>query len=236
MNYDVQEIAVACHNTMRRMDAVANNISNAGTPGFKQEYLSFLEDAAQGGTATANGRAEMESVQIDFRPGMINRTGNIFDLALNGEGFFSIKTVNGVAYTRKGDFTLDRDGFLITQTGDKVLGEGGPLQINGQVVNIENDGSVVVDGISLGRLNIVGFKNMRGLKRGNGGYFQTEERAARIDAPAVKQAYLELSNVNVIREMVNMIDIQRTVESYQRVMQTISDEDKQSTGRVGKLV
>ncbi len=236
MNYDVQEIAVACQRTMRRMDTVTNNVANSGTPGFKQEYLLFLEDAAKGGVATAAGQGARESVEIDFRIGMISRTGNLFDLALNGEGFFSVQTANGVAYTRKGDFTLDREGFLVTQSGDKVLGDGGPLRIDGRVVNFEHDGSVVVDGVSLGRLNIAGFKNMRGLKRGAGGYFQTEERATRIDAPALRQSYLEMSNVNVIKEMVGMIDIQRTLESYQKLMQTINDEDKQSTGRVGKLV
>ncbi|MDI9571146.1 MAG: flagellar hook-basal body complex protein, partial [Pseudomonadota bacterium] len=143
MNYDVQEIAVSCHQAMRRMDAVVNNIANSGTPGFKQEYLVFLEDPAKGRTGpAANYPTTVESVEIDFRPGMVTRTGNIFDLALNGEGFFSIQTAEGVVYTRKGDFTLDRDGYLVTQSGDKVLGDGGALQISGQVVNFENDGSV----------------------------------------------------------------------------------------------
>ncbi|HOF04108.1 MAG TPA: flagellar hook basal-body protein [Syntrophales bacterium] len=236
MGFDVHEIAAACELAMRRMDAVAGNVANVGTPGFKQEYLVLIDELkGKGNPARREETARLE-LQIDFRPGIVKQTGNPFDIALSGEGFFTVQTADGTAYTRKGDFTLDKDGFLITQTGDKVLGEGGPLQINGQVVNVEGDGSVVVDGVSLGKLNIVTFNNLQGMKRGAGGYYRTEEKAVRMDDPVVRQAHIELSNVNVIKEMVNMIDIQRTVESYQKLMQTISDEDRQATSRVGKLV
>jgi len=236
MNYDVQEIAAACERNMRRLDAVASNVANVGTPGFKQEYLIVLEQLDKGRSGTSGTYPAMETVAIDFRPGLIKQTGNALDLAVGGEGFFTIQTASGPAYTRKGDFTRDGNGYLVTQTGEKVLGEGGPLQINGQLIDIENDGTVIVDGTSLGRLSIVSFANLKELKRGAGGYFQSEEKAVKVDNPLIKQAHIEMSNVNVIREMVNMIDIQRTLESYQKMMQTISDEDKQATSRVGKLV
>ncbi len=236
MGFDVQDVAAACELTMRRMDAVANNVANVGTPGFKQEYLVLIDELTATGKPVPREYEALPQLKIDFRPGIIKQTGNPFDIALSGEGFFSVQTTAGPAYTRKGDFTLDKDGFLITQTGDKVLGEGGPLQITGQVINVENDGSVVVDGVSLGKLNIVNFNNLQGMKRGAGGYYFTDEKAVRMENPVVRQGYIELSNVNVIKEMINMIDIQRTVESYQKLMQTISDEDKQATSRVGKLV
>ncbi len=236
MGFDVQEIAAACELAMRRMDAVAGNVANVGTPGFKQEYLVLIDELKGKGDPARREEAAQLQLQIDFRPGIIQRTGNPFDIALSGAGFFAVRTATGTAYTRKGDFTLDKDGFLITQAGDKVLGEGGPLQINGQVVNVEDDGSVVVDGVPLGKLNIVHFNNLQEMKRDAGGYYRTEEKAVRVDNPVVRQAHIELSNVNVIKEMVNMIDIQRTVESYQKLMQTVSDEDKQATARVGKLV
>lgn len=228
MAYDVQEIARACDLALRRLDMVTANLANAQTPGFKQEYL--LVTGGEGGTEGVK-----EERVTDFRPGALQTTGNRFDLAIEGEGFFVIQQANGLAYTRRGDFTLDRDGYLVTQAGERVRGTGGPIQITGGVVGFDRDGTVLVDGAAVGKLSVVRFKDQRLLTRNASGYFETNQQGEEVREPVIKSGFLEASNVNVLKEMVNMIDVHRTVEAYQKLIQTIDNEDKQSTGRVGRL-
>lgn len=236
MIYDVHEIAKSGEYALRRLDIATNNLANANTPGFKQAYLHVM-------TMTDSPRNELystpagfiETVELDFRQGALQHTGNSLDLAIEGEGFFVVMTEQGKAYTRNGNFSLDRDGFLITHSGDRILGTSGPIQIQGNTVSFDTDGTVLVDGTSVNKLVIVKFADNRGLRHSAQGYFETDQKAEEITTPTIKPGHLEMSNVNVLKEMISMIDIHRTMEIYQKLIHTLSEKDKEAIERVGRI-
>ena len=233
MLYQVNDVADVCSRTMNRLDHVTNNLANSNTPGFKAEYLYFARESRKDGLAPESGQ-----MAVNFAPGMLHETGNPLDAALRDDGFFAVETGGGDrAYTRQGNFTLDENGYLVTAAGDRVLGASGPIQAEGDRISIDDQGRVISNGDEAGRLLIIRFERPQMLQRKGSGLFVNPGNAGGmpVDDPRLKSGSLEISNVNVVREMVAMIDIQRTFEAYQKVIHTMADQDKLSAGRVGKL-
>ncbi|MDD2316481.1 MAG: flagellar basal-body rod protein FlgF [Desulfobacterales bacterium] len=233
MPYQVGDVANACSRTMSQLDYVTHNLANVNTPGFKAEYLHFARMTQNDGLAPESGQ-----MAVNFESGTLQETGNPLDAALEGDGFFVVEAgPGGSAYTRQGNFTLDRDGYLVTAAGDKVLGASGPIQVEGDRISIDDQGRVISDGDEAGRLRVVRFEYPQELRRKGSGLFTDPGNAGGTpeDDPRLKSGSLENSNVNVVWEMVAMIDIQRTFEAYQKVIQTMADQDRLSTSRVGKL-
>jgi flagellar basal-body rod protein FlgG len=237
MRYDVNDIAVAGARKLSQLDFVANNLSNAATIGFKAEHLYY---AMSGKQAQESARMDLgpTSTRMDFAQGTLETTGNNFDMAIEGEGFFVIQTKSGAAYTRNGGFLLNKNNELVTSHGDYVMGESGRIVISGSSFQIEADGSIQVDGNTVGKLKIVTFANPRELTRANGGQYIDAGKGGQKKAEnySVTNEHLEMSNVNATKEMVEMMDIQRTFETYQKIIITMSNLDNISTGRIGKLV
>lgn len=236
MRYEIGEIAKLCEDRISQLNAVTHNLANINTPGFKFENLYF---AAKSKDAKSTASAPLFSplLSVDYSQGIIQKTDNALDVAIQGDGFFTIQTKNGPAYTRKGNFTVDKNNQLITQSGDYVLGKKGPIAIKGKNVNIDNEGNVMVDGNDVDKLSIVNFDNMKAIERHGEGLFIDPGKGGmkRLEKPEVSSRHLESSNVNAVNEMVKMIDIQRSFESYQKVIQMMEDMDKLSTGRLGRL-
>ncbi len=233
MSFGIVELANAGNLNLAQLDAVSHNLANIGTPGFKAEYLYQRERIVE----KPGPAGEKASLFVDHRQGVVQKTDNPLDVALHGEGFFVIETGTGTAYTRKGNFTLNKNNELVTEAGDRVLGEGGPLKINGRQVNIDSDGKIQVDGAEIGSLRIAGFEKRQNLVRRGDGLFTDpgDAGAQKIERPDIKSRSLESANVNAIKEMVDMIGIQRSFESYQKLIQVISEMDKLSTSSLGKL-
>jgi flagellar basal-body rod protein FlgF len=238
MGYGIIETADAMSRMIQKMDYVAQNLANSTTAGFKAEhvYASGQSELPQDQDVPEDYTLPPATTVIDFSRGITQRTGNVLDVMIESDGFFTVQTNNGPAYTRRGDFTLNRDNILVTQTGDPVMGENGPLTINGQKVSIGRDGSIKVDDAEIGKFKIAVFGDLGTLTRGENGYFQSAVEPQKADKQEIAQGVVELSNVNVIREMVDMIDIQRTFEVYQKVIQTMNEEDKIAVTRIGRLV
>ena len=232
----IEIMANAAIRQISRLNCVTHNIANVNTPGFKAECFRFLNRNAAGGT-DAGRPAQGSATTVDYSRGIMQKTGNVLDLAIDGKGFFTVQTKAGAAYTKDGRFTLNKDGELVTQAGDYVLGRGGKIVIKGSDIRISQDGVISVDGDEIDALKIMGFREPSALvKRGVG--FRNPDNLAGAEEEKnahVQSGYLELSNVQVIREMVEMINIQRTFESYQKAILTISEQDKMSTSRIGKL-
>lgn len=237
MLYDVTDVARAGARKLTQLDYVANNIANASTSGFKTEHLYYAMTGkkAQEGALPALGPTVSK---MDFSQGTLSVTGNALDLAIEGDGYFTIQTKNGNAYTRNGSFVLNRNKELVTPSGDYVLGESGKIVMDGQSVNIDKDGSIYVDESPAGKITISAFKDAGALTRSADGRFIDDGRAGvqKADNFSIASGYLEMSNVNTIREMTDMIEIQRAFETYQKVILTLSDMDKISTNRIGKLI
>ena len=228
-------IVEAFSSRVPHLDTLAHNLANVQTPGFKAEkgYFRLKENAV-----TQTGTSYAAAAKTDFSEGIIQRTGNPLDMAVQGKGFFTVETKNGVAYTRKGNFTINSANELITSEGDYVLGEGGKITLTGSKVQVSAGGDIRTESGVVGKLKVVVFDRPDALVKQAGCLFKDPENKAGLktqDDPVVKSEHLENSNVQALKEMVEMIDIQRTVESYQKVIQTLGSLDQLSTNRLGRL-
>jgi len=208
-----------------RLDVIANNMANTGTSGFKRDTLSF---------------DELLNVhqQIDMGQGNIRHTGNVLDLALFGEGFFKVNTPDGIRYTRNGRFYVNAEGQLATADGAPVVGDGGPIPIDGNEVSVDDAGRISVDGEAVGTLSIVSFSDPERLQKQGLSYYVYDGAQAEGGRPpetAVRQGYVEESNVAVTEEVIKMVETLRTFESYQKVLQTFDEANAKVINEVGKL-
>lgn len=213
----------------RRQEVVSNNLANAETTGFKGErvFARLLQGAVvEPGAAT------------DFRPGALTTTGAPLDLALEGDGFFVVRTPAGERLTRGGSFRLDADGVITDQEGNALLGEDGPITVSPGKIEIGKDGGVRVDGREVGRLRVETVPPGTQLQHDAGTRFLPDPARAAVDPAArrVRQGVLEGSNVDSVGSLVDLIDIQRsyaavqsTVKTFDGVMGTIANE----IGKVG---
>lgn len=235
MTYDIPTVSAAMEQNVRQLDHITHNLANAQTPGFKAQHLHALQ-GVQAQEADGSITATLV-LATDFSPGTNQKTGNPLDLSLQGEGFFVIQTPAGEAFTRKGDFTLNGKNQLVTQEGHLLLGENGPIALRGGKVHVSQDGAVHVDEEPVGKLRVVDFRDRQALVSAGGGLYRDSGTAGmkKVDRPAVAAGYVELSNVNTIREMAQMIDLHRSFETYQRVVQTLTEQDRLAISRVGRV-
>ena len=236
MSYGVGDVAKAGAGKVYQLDVVSNNLANTATPGFKVEH--YYPELIRDDTNIEEGSTpKLSYTRVDHSQGIMQITGNALDVAIQGDGFFTVQTKEGLAYTRKGNFTINKNNQLVTQSGDYVLGEKGPITVTGKNIDIDSVGNVKMNGVKSGKMQIVRFENLQALTRTKDGLFNDPGAAKvkKMDNPEIKPLNLEMSNANVIKEMVDMIDIQRSFESYQKAIQTIADLDKLAISRVGKL-
>ncbi|MGR3292744.1 MAG: flagellar basal-body rod protein FlgF [Candidatus Scalindua sp.] len=207
-------------------ETIARNLANANTVGFKKNMIFFKT------TLTVIDGVETSSLQtdygIDHSHGNLTYTGNTFNMAIDGDGFFTLETANGIRYTRNGLFQLSSTGEMVTDTGSKVLGQGGPIIIpkGGGEILVDKRGVIQINGKEIGRLTITNFNDLTKLiPTGNSAFFapldsidDTGEKTFN-----VSQGYLESSNVSVVTEMVDMITNMRSYEASNNVIKTFSD-------------
>lgn len=237
-------------NQQNRLDVVSNNLANAATTAYKKEGLtsqSFdevmaykVKDASVGTVNQYIGDLNL-GVKIgesyrDYSQGSFRETGENFDLALSGDGFFSISFTNkagetSTMYTRDGNFSMTKDGYLVTKDGDFVLGEGGPIQLptDADKIAIDRDGTITADGVQIDKLAITDFEDYNYLEQYGENLYRALDTATTKDAAGqVYQGYLEQSNVNVVSEMVEMITISRAFEANQKAMNAADDTLKKA--------
>ena len=237
MSYAVTDIAAAASIKIDQLDIISNNIANAMTPGYKTEHIrASVGDNLPDPTVAQIPRIT-SSAYIDFTQGILQRTGDPFDVSIQGEGFFEIETASGPAYTRAGNFTITQDGMLVTKSGQPVMGLAGPVIIDGNNVQFTRDGGIQVDGVIVDTLRIVVFEDKSALKRGADGFFFDSGQAGPGEAETIniQSGFLELANTSAAKEMIHMINVQRSFELYQKAIWTVSDQDKLSVSRVGRL-
>jgi flagellar basal-body rod protein FlgF len=228
----------------QKVSVLANNLANASTPGFKRMLATHRVDPPPapgliGVPARALPPAEpnvlmpgglLQTVTaVDLSPGPMQPTGNALDVAVDGDGFFVVQTAQGERYTRNGAFSLDGENRLVTQVGEAVLGDGGPIEIPpGALLEIATDGTVRADGSELGRLRLVRPLNGQALTPDGATNFATAPGAGAPqpvpeEARRVAPGFLEGSNTNPISELVAMITAQRVFEAGQRVISTTDE-------------
>ncbi len=210
-----------------RFDVISNNLANINTNAFKKDIISFNQILTM-----------RNSSKIDFTPGPLRYTGNRFDVALGAPGFFKIQTSGGIRYSRDGSFTLNVDRLLVTQNGDTVLGQNGPIKIDGGNVSIDIDGQVVVENEPIDRILVMDFKQPRLLRKEGSSYYiyQGEEKdISTAENVSARQGYTEGSNVSPTEEMIKMIEAHRTFESVQKAIQYMDEITDKMVNDVGRL-
>lgn len=230
------EASRGCMQEDLRMDVISNNLANSNVIGFKKDVVSFRKVLAQ--TSDTSDPPTSIVVKPDMEQGEIRESGNALDLAICGKGFFKVSTPDGTRYTRKGNFTLDSQGNLVTQDGYMVMGKGGPINIVGKNIVIDNKGNIKTDTGTMGQLDIVNFQKYDGLTKVGNGLFSNPQQDPEIDVSPdtqVKQGYIELSNVNIAEEMVNMIHSLRAFETYQKSIKVLDSLNDRAINQVGTL-
>ncbi|MDE6433341.1 MAG: flagellar basal-body rod protein FlgF [Lachnospiraceae bacterium] len=248
-------------NEQKRLDVISNNMANADTTGYKKQGVtsqSFDDELTirihdnnqynrnKVAIGNMNLGVKIGETYHDFSQGSLRETGNTYDLALSGDGFFTIQTTNkqGVTstkYTRDGSFTVTTDGYLVTKDGDYVLDtNGNRIQIPGaQTANnvaFDAGGNVLVDGQQVATLGIAGFANPQALLLyGENMYEPTAAAGLQAGTATVNQGYLEMSNTNVIEEMVDMITITRAYEAGQKMIQTVDGTLEKTANEIGRV-
>jgi len=209
----------------KRLDVVANNISNASTSGFKKDALYFKNFLDQT-TYTSMGQGRMR------------QTDNPTDIALKGEGFLRVQSDQGIQFTRAGNLTRNKDKLLVTQAGWPVLGKnGGPIKVEHSTVRIDEHGQVFDDGDSVDTLDIVKFPANTVLEKAGNGLFKPPQGIEAIPAPecSVQQGALEDANFDMVSEMAQMVGNMRIFESYQKTLQLHDQLDSQITTKLGGI-
>ena len=246
-----------------KMDVLANNLANLNNAGFKSDGLVFREiyppfdedssaDASKNALLPPNDSNEnvayvaVDTIYTDHSQGILHRTDNPLDLALEGDGYFEVNTPQGIRYTRNGNFRLDTGKFLVTQDGNFVLDSNEQkmkIEDNGGLIDIGPDGTITVGkgmgNQQVGKIRLVKFEDPQVLaKEGNGLYKIMDNKIKPLvtDKIKVKQGVLEQSNVNSIEEMTNMITAIRGFEAYQKVVQSIDEADDQAVNSIGRVV
>ncbi len=211
---------------------ITENLAYASTSGFKRRLETFIQTgAAQEGSSdgSGGGGGVSKTQKTDIHQGALRETGPALDLAINGGGFFVIETPNGVFYTRHGGFQLNSDRQLVDSTGQTVAGENGPITIPPDVsptqISVSLEGNVSAGGSVVGTLRIVDFENLQDLKRVGVTHFEVPPGVDPIPAKSfsVSQKYQESSNVNIVRELVNLIMVTRV---YQANLKSVQVQDE----------
>ncbi|MDX8397123.1 MAG: flagellar basal-body rod protein FlgG [Mariprofundaceae bacterium] len=242
------------------VDVISNNLANVNTAGFKRGRANFQDlmyqqvktpgsESSAGGTQLSSGiqvglGVQTSSVGYIFSEGSFQQTSNPLDLAVQGRGFFEVINGNGdLTYTRAGSFSIDGQGQVVT-AGGKVLQPAITIPADALSINIGPDGTVSVEqpgalSTVVGQIQTVDFSNPGGLKLLGGSMYQPTNSSGQAitGTPntngfgAIGQGMLEMSNVNMVEEMVNLIAGQRAYEMNSKAIQA-ADEMLQTANNV----
>jgi len=221
---------------MQSLDLLANNLANVNTAGYKAQkefYRAFtasLSDRALSPVNMAiNDYGLMGGARVDLSAGALQTTGNDTDAALDGSGFFVVKTQAGVRYTRNGNFSLNNTRQLVDPQGNLVQGQDGPIQLPSGKITISTDGAVSVDGALVAQLKVVDFAPGTQLQpEGNTDFVAPAEATPIASTAQVRQSMLEASNSDAVSSAVSLIDLQRNAEMMQKAL-TIFNTDFNQT-------
>ncbi len=244
-------------NQQNRMDVLTNNLANSATTGYKKEgstsqsfdsVLAYkIKDTTYAARAqkigTMNLGVKIGENYTNYEQGSFRSTGNMYDLALSGPGFFALEFTNkagatSTKYTRDGSFTLNTQGYLVNKDGNFLLNsEGRRIQLNPMTdASVDEMGRIYQNGNVVTRVGLTDFADYNYLEHYGENYYEPVEGATTKAATAmVNSGYLEMSNVQVVNEMVELISVTRAYESNQKVVQTIDSSLEIAANQLGKL-
>jgi flagellar basal-body rod protein FlgG len=250
----------AMMNLEEKQAVVANNLANAGTAGYRKEVMetgsfskvldhqmkqvgafdvpgkSSTNELVPGGGGMGISGSFTSSTSTSFSQGALKLTGNKFDMSLddNGKGFFSVQSKDGIRFTRNGAFRLSTDGYLVTADGSKVLGQKGPIKLDGKDFEIKDNGTITIDGKNVDRFLITEFTTTNTLRKDGESNFIAQDGFKVTNDFSIKQGYLEMANVNAVKEMMDLMQVQKMFEANQKVISAQDQALRKSVNEVGK--
>lgn len=242
-------------NEQRRLDIISNNLANSATVGYKEENVTTrafkdmmavkIRDGSNAyvdeNIGTWNLGAKIGETYHDWGQGSLRETGNPYDIAIEGDGFFKLRVVHKdgseeTLYTRCSTFKCTKDGYIVDVDGNHLQGEGGDLQIptDASEIAIKEDGTIYADGNVVDTISLANFEDYDYLELYGENMFRAVDGATEINPNAqIHQGYTEQSNVNVITEMVTMITVTRAFEAGQKMIQTEDSLLEKSVNSIG---
>jgi len=218
---------------------IANNLANLSTTGFKGEHLLFSEYLTQTSSGLPVSFVQEIGTARDTSQGPITQTGNPLDVAIQGDGFFTVDTPLGSRYTRNGHLQLDADRQIVTSQGYPVLSDGGsPLVIpdGGGEITIGADGSVSTTQGTAGKIGTASFANAQDLTPTAGGFYTTDQTPQAATNTKLVQGAVEGSNVEAIIEITRLIAAERNVEFTKTFINAQASLTSTALDHLGKTV
>lgn len=235
--------ATAMEVAARRHEVTAENLASAQMPGYRRRMLpqntfeSMVSDSSRYGEVGKSPHlgTAARPLMHDFTQGALKSTGRSLDVAISGEGFFSVDGPEGPLYTRNGVFQVDQDGTLMTIDRLPVRGIAGnirlPPQVSSEGLLVLPDGRLMSDGVEIGQLELTRFENPEVLvPAGSTLYHAPTTAVVQPFEAQVQQGYLEMSNVSTVGEMADMINTSRQYDAAQRALNTISESIQKRIG------
>ncbi|MBS1076016.1 flagellar basal-body rod protein FlgF [Gluconobacter sp. Dm-73] len=226
----------------RAMSVVADNMSNASTVGYKREnvlfsdFLSHQHGSKQAEGADTESYTQDRATYRDFQQGDMQSTGNPLDLALGGEGYFQVRTANGVRLTRAGRFEEQQDGAVVDESGNALLDrDGQPIVIpqTDHRITISADGVISTETGEQGQIGIVTAQDDNKLQAEGSRLLRTEQPTTAVERPNIVQGMVEGSNVQMMTEVTKMMQIQR---NFQFMAQFVDAEATRQKNAIDKIV
>lgn len=244
-------------NEQKRLDVISNNVANASTVGykteratsqsFKEELTYKIKDASVAYNRENIGNMSLGTkigeVYTDYSQGSLRETGNTYDLAIEGKGFFQVAHTdsNGnttTRYTRDGSFTMTKDGDIVDADGNKLLGVNGAIRVpvDAKEISIANDGVIYADDTYIDTIQLTDFQDYDFLEHFGDNMYGAVQGATQIPTDAIiDQGYTEQSNVNTVSEMVDMIAVTRAYEAGQKMIKTVDGMLDAAVNSVGSV-
>ncbi len=226
----------------RALDVTADNLANANTPGFKAEHLLFNDwlsrqngaDAVKGGNTIAY--TQDRATWRDQRAGTLTHTGNPFDLAVTGEGYFTVNTPRGPRLTRDGRFGLMPDGTVADSSGEALLDTTGKpilLSPTDTRISIAGDGTISSENGQLAKVGVVTVSDPMQMAAEGNTLFRATATTTAVASPALVQGAIEDSNVQPVLETTRMME---NLRQFQFMTQMIQAESERQQSAIDKLL
>jgi flagellar basal-body rod protein FlgF len=220
----------------------ADNVANVSTHGFKRLSMDFEELLARKGGTDVGSYTKGIGVLVDHTPSTVEKTGNPFDLALSGEGFFAVQTPGGTQYTRNGNFSMSATGQMVSAEGYPVLDNANApinIPIEARMVIISRDGLISTEAGALVNIGVFQFSDTEKqqlIRAGNNGFMApTGVVPQTVVDPPVMQGHLETSNVNNMLEIVSLQELSRAYQSAFRSMNRIEDLEERAIRELSQV-
>lgn len=225
----------------RALDVTANNLANANTDGYKatrqlfSEYLVHQNDVHTPAGEKDEAYTQDKATYQDHLQGALRQTGNPTDFAINGEGYFTVRTTQGIRLTRNGQFHRRLDGTVVDGSGNPILDNNGRnlvLQQQDDVLSVASDGTISTENGMVGTIGLVTVDNLQTLVPEGNYLLRPTARTRAVARPEIRQGMLESSNVNPVSETTKLVEIQRDYDLTFQLLQTESTRNMNAIDKI----